>query len=387
MAARPRIARRRSGLTWAGATKSSHSCTNRGGLQLEISLDIAKRPSGPSKEPAQWHDAFMRYWPGLLLSVVIATAAAFVASNRGGPTLLYALLLGLALNPVARESKAAAGVDVAARTVLRAGVALLGVRITLEQVGALGWRGAAFIVACVAVTIAFGALAARVFGVSRRLGILTGGATAICGASAAMAIASVLPRSESSDRDLVFTIAGVTILSTVAMIAYPVIVHAAGLEPRQAGLFLGATIHDVAQVVGAGYSMSHEVGDFAVLSKLLRVAMLLPVCVGLSLLVRHRFKHVEARSGESLVPKFLIAFVALVVAGSIGLIPASAKAALSDVSGGCLVVAIAGVGLKTSALELKKVGARAFALLCVEATFLVTAVLAAQIAGGNTFMR
>src|SRR5215475_3745243 len=111
-----------------------------------------------------WRQSFNQWWPGLLLSVVIAIASAFISDHRGGPTLLYALLLGMALNPVASEGRAKPGVDLAARRILRIGVALLGARMTFAQVAALGWTNGALIVLVVVVTIAFGALAARAFG-------------------------------------------------------------------------------------------------------------------------------------------------------------------------------------------------------------------------------
>ena len=146
-------------------------------------------------------------------------------------------------------------------------MALLGARITVDQIGGLGWYTGALIVGGVVATIVIGSALARLLGLSSRIGILTGGATAICGASAAIAIAAVLPRDEKSERELIFTIAGVTALSTIAMILYPLIVGWAGLDPHQAGIFLGGTIHDVAQVVGAGYSISPDVGDYAVLTQ------------------------------------------------------------------------------------------------------------------------
>jgi uncharacterized integral membrane protein (TIGR00698 family) len=321
-----------------------------------------------------------RSWSGLLLAVVIAIAAAFVAEHRGGPTLLYALLLGMALNTVVADGAAKPGVDFAARRVLRLGVALLGARITFEQIGGLGLYTGALIVVGVGATIAFGVVAAKLLGLSRRLGVLTGGATAICGASAAIAIATVLNRDEKSERELIFTIAGVTALSTLAMIVYPIIVEMLRLDAHQAGVFLGGTIHDVAQVVGAGYSVSPAVGDAAVVTKMLRVAMLLPVVMVISLAVRHRMRgsDTEERRGDPLMPTFLLAFVAFVVIGSLGLIPKPVGAALNEIARACLVIAIAGVGLKTSPLELKKVGARAFVLLSIEALFLVAFVLVAQ---------
>jgi len=325
-----------------------------------------------------WRGSAHRHWPGLLLSVVIAIASAFIADHRGGPTLLYALLLGMALNPVA-EGKAKSGVDFAARRILRFGVALLGARITADQIGGLGWYNGGLIVAGVVATIVIGAALARMLGLSRRIGILTGGATAICGASAAIAIAAVLPRDETSERELIFTIAGVTALSTIAMILYPVIVSGLQLDPHQAGIFLGGTIHDVAQVVGAGYSISPEVGDYAVLTKMLRVALLLPVVMALSLAVRHRFGGGDVNRGnDPLLPHFLLAFIGFVVAGSLGWIPKPVGAALSEVSRACLVIAIAAVGLKTSLVEMKKVGGRAIVLLSVETAFLAALVLVAQ---------
>jgi uncharacterized integral membrane protein (TIGR00698 family) len=318
-------------------------------------------------------------WPGILLAVVVAVAATFVAETRGGPTLLYALLLGMALHEVSVGGRAEPGIDFAARRILRLGVALLGARITLGQLGGLGWFNGALVVGGVLATIGFGVAMSRLFGLSRRLGILTGGATAICGASAAIAIAMVLPRNENTERELIFTVAGITVLSTTAMILYPVIVTALGLAPDAAGIFLGGTIHDVAQVVGAGYSISHETGDYAVLTKMLRVAMLLPVVMLVSVAVRRgRGRTTELQRQDSLLPGFLVGFVLLVIAGTLGWIPGPLGAAMNEVSHACLVIAIAAVGLKTSLLDIRKVGLRATLLLGSEALFLVVFVLLIQ---------
>ncbi|MDH4049363.1 MAG: putative sulfate exporter family transporter [Gammaproteobacteria bacterium] len=323
-------------------------------------------------------DGVRSNWSGILLAAVIAIAATFISDTRGGPTLLYALLLGMALHSVSVDGKAKSGIDFAARRILRLGVTLLGARITLEQLSALGWINGSLIVAGVVATIGFGVALSRLIGVDRRLGLLTGGATAICGASAAIAIASVLAQDETSERELIFTVAGVTVLSTFAMILYPAIVAAFGLMPDQAGIFLGGTIHDVAQVVGAGYSVSQETGDYAVLTKMLRVAMLLPVVMALSVVMHRGRASTGHGQRDPLLPRFLVGFVALVIAGSLGWIPASLGTALTEVSRACLVIAIAGVGLKTSLLEIRKVGSRAALLLGAEALFLVVFVLLVQ---------
>lgn len=319
-------------------------------------------------------------WPGILLSGIIAIAAHFISDHQGGPTLLYALLLGMALHSVAQDTTARPGIDFTARTVLRFGVALLGARITMEQMGGIGWLHGLLIVFGVASTILLGAVLGKSMGLGRRFGVLTGGATAICGASAAVALAAVLPRSEKADRELIFTVAGITALSTLAMILYPVLVKALDLDAHQAGIFLGGTIHDVAQVAGAGISVSAEAGDIAVLTKMLRVALLLPVVLVVSFIWNQQRQPSGSGQEAPLVPTFLIAFAALVAINSLGLLPPEIVQTSSSLSRACLVTAIAAVGLKTSLLDMKKVGPRAMLLLCLEAAFLTLLVLSAQIA-------
>lgn len=323
-------------------------------------------------------DRLRNIWPGVILAIVIAVAATFIADTLGGPVMLLALLLGMALHPLSSEGSASAGIDFAAKRVLRVGVALLGARITMTQIGGLGWFNGTLIIAGVITTIGFGMLMSRLLGLERNLGLLTGGATAICGASAAMAIAAILPRSEGSERELSFTIAGVTVLSTAAMIIYPILATHVGLSADEAGIFLGGTIHDVAQVAGAGYSISHETGDYAVLTKMLRVGMLLPVVLVLTFAFRAHRSNGTGVSRQALVPTFLIGFLVLVAMASLGWVPDAATSVFNQLSRGCLIIAIAAVGLKTSLLDIRKVGRRAAIMLVAEAAFLVIFVLAIE---------
>ena len=149
------------------------------------------------------------------------------------------------------------------------GVALLGLRISFAMIDALGWPTVALVIGMVPLTILFGLAASRLFGFRYRFAFLSAGAVAICGASAALAIAAILPKDEKSEDRLVFTVVGVTILSTVAMILYPVLSQSLGFDDVTAGVYIGATIHDVAQVVGAGFSISDTAGETATLVKLL----------------------------------------------------------------------------------------------------------------------
>ena len=318
-------------------------------------------------------------FPGVIACAVVAAAAGFLGQHYGAPVLLFALLLGLAMNFLSGDgAPCAPGIEFCARTVLRIGVALLGLRITVEQVMALGWGPVVLVVASVAITITLSMVVARALGFQSLFGLLTGGATAICGASAALALSAALPAHPLKERATLFTVIGVSALSTFAMVAYPMIVQALGLNPQQAGIFLGGTIHDVAQVVGAGYSLSPETGDAATLVKLLRVAMLLPVIVVAAMITRARAAADAASEGKRppLLPGFAVAFAVLVAINSTGWLPKPLSALGSDASRWFLVAAIAAIGMKTQLKELATVGIKPVALMIGETVFLAALALA-----------
>ena len=317
--------------------------------------------------------------PGLLVTALVAMAAAFLGSHYKGSMLLFALLLGLALHFVSEDKRCSAGIQFASSTVLRLGVALLGLRLTIDHVVTLGWQTVVALMVAVSLTIALGLLLARLFKLESSLGVLIGGATAICGASAALAISSVLPKNSHLERDTTLTVVGVTTLSTMAMVVYPLITQWLGFDAVMSGKFIGATIHDVAQVVGAGYSLSPEAGDAATITKLMRVAFLMPVLVVISLVVRTgRPGPVDAGSAAKtpLLPWFTVAFVGLMLFNSTGWVPTKVQSGASDLSQAFLVLAIAGVGLKTSLKEVTQLGWRPVAMI-----FLVTLGLALMTGG------
>jgi uncharacterized integral membrane protein (TIGR00698 family) len=282
--------------------------------------------------------------------------------------MLIALLMGMAVEFLRESPRLRPGLAFTCKTLLRLGVALLGTQITLQYLADLGWGALLFVIFGVCLTIATGVLFARLFGQSAWFGVLMGGAVGICGAAAAAAISAVLPRHEKSNADTAMTIIGVTALSTVAMIAYPIIARSVGLDDRAIGFFLGLTIHDVAQVVGAGYSVSTEAGDLAVVVKLFRVILLLPVVLIVALSVR-----VAAHRGGSArpaVPLFVIGFALLVFARSFGIIPAEAAVHLSELSRWCLVIAMAAIGISTALGEIRELGYRP-AMVLIGATAVI----------------
>jgi uncharacterized integral membrane protein (TIGR00698 family) len=314
--------------------------------------------------------------PGLGVAVVLAVTARFLSEHYGAPAMLMALLLGIAFHFLAEEGRCVAGVECGALMVLRIGVALLGARISIEMLIALGWPLVLLVASGVVATIGFALAASRLLGRGWRLGLLTGGAVAICGASAAMAIAATLPRGPNSERDLIFTVLGVTLLSTAAMILYPVIAETVGLGSLATGVFIGASIHDVAQVVGAGFSVSEPVGETATLVKLIRVSMLAPVVLIFALAVRLSRRD-GAPQGERppLVPAFVMAFLLLVALNSLHLLPEALAGAMRDLSGWALLVAVAAVGMKTSLRSMFAVGGHAAALIVAESAFICVFVL------------
>lgn len=320
-------------------------------------------------------DTAKKILPGVIICITIALACTFIADHYGGPTLLYALLFGMSLHFLSEEGRCLAGVEFSSRTILRLGVALLGARITLEEVAALGIGPVLIVIAGVVLTILAGALLARLLGLSREMGLLTGGSVAICGASAALALSAAMPRNETAERNTIMTVVGVTTLSTMAMIVYPLIVGVAGLTDTEAGIFLGGTIHDVAQVVGAGYMISDDAGDVATFVKLLRVAMLVPAVMVFILL----FRHARKQSGKGKVPAlpgFLVAFVLIVLVNSLGWIPPVVTDGFTDLSRWCMVAAIAALGVKTSFQKLAVVGWKPIILMIVETLFLLAFVMA-----------
>ena len=320
------------------------------------------------------------YLPGTMVCVVIALAATFLSEHYGGPQLLYALLIGLAFHFLMSNPQIKKGVDFCGRTVLRCGVALLGARITFDQVRQLGLTTAIVIALALACTIGFGILLARWLGRTPAEGVLTGGAVAICGASAALAISSVLPQTKDNERFTLLVVVGVTVLSTVAMVIYPFSVQLLGLVPQAAGIFLGGTIHDVAQVVAAGMILGPQAGDTATLVKLFRVMLLMPVVVVIVVAYRNHPSVKVSNQQVPLIPGFLMAFIVLVLLATVGIIEAPMAKLAGDVSRSLLVTAIAAAGIKTSFEDLVKLGWQPVVMLVGETVFIAGFVLIAVMA-------
>jgi uncharacterized integral membrane protein (TIGR00698 family) len=280
--------------------------------------------------------------PGLTVAVLATMAAAFVADRYGAPLTLMALLVGLALNFLGRGENMALGLAFASKTLLRWGIVLVGARVTLGQIAGLGPLTLVAVVLILLATLASGVAVARALGLPAAFGALAGGAVAICGASAALAIATTLGERRVSQAQLALVLVGIAAASAAAMFFYPLVAHGLALSNRQAGFVLGASIHDVAQAIGAGYSFSDPAGETATIVKLTRVALLAPVLTLLSLLFP-----VEGRGRAGVtVPWFVVGFFAVAAVNSVVRLPVIVSNAAGGGATALLACAVAATGIR-----------------------------------------
>jgi uncharacterized membrane protein YadS len=203
------------------------------------------------------------YFPGLLLTAIASLAAAYLAEHYGAPIMLMGLLIGLAFNFANADTRLHPGLGFASKTLLRWGIVLVGLQVTFGQIASLGVPAFAAIAAMVALVTLSGTAMSKYIGRGAAFGTLAGGAVAICGASAALALSSVLGEKRASQAQLTLVLVAVSAASALAMSLYPALAHMLQLTDRQAGFLMGASIHDVAQALGAGYSYSPEAGATA----------------------------------------------------------------------------------------------------------------------------
>jgi uncharacterized integral membrane protein (TIGR00698 family) len=329
--------------------------------------------------------------PGLVLSAIVAAggylAASYVARVVPIPNMVIALVIGIALNPIAARPWTQAGTAFCVRSVLRWAVALLGLRVGVGDIAALGLGTGVLIVLAMVATVLSGFLFARWSDRTDAFGALVGVGTAVCGASATLACSTVVPDYRGKQTDIAFVVVSVNALATIAMLIYPPLCLLLGFDARTTGVMLGGTIHDVAQVVGAGYAVSETVGNTAVIVKLFRVFLLLPTVLGVGwYFTRQGKRHGQARAP---VPVFGIVFLILCAVNSaIPLAPtampgyAPVKAVLVEASTWGLLLAIGALGLGTSVKTIFALGWRHIATALAS-----TAVIFGIVTGGLLLMR
>lgn len=328
--------------------------------------------------------------PGMALACVVSVVAVYaeplVRQLSGGrltlPIMVIALIVGIALHSLAARPLFEPGLTFAVKKLLRWAIGLLGLRIAFGDILGLGVGTLVLVVASMAATIASGIWLARRLSLQDGYGALAGAATAVCGASATLATTTVLPNYPAKAADTAFTVVAANAVSTIVMLAYPPLAILLGFDATKTGILIGATIHDMAQVVGAGYAVSEPVGNSSVVVKLFRVFLLLPVVLVIGWWFVRQGAHTNAAKVP--VPVFAIVFLALVAVNSVvPAVPALAapyaavKPWLVQLSNAGLLIAIAALGLGTSITAILSIGWRHVAVF-----FGTTAVILAIVVAG-----
>ena len=317
-------------------------------------------------------DKITKILPGMLISTLIAISAKFLSNNYGVPSMLMAILIGMSFNFLPNEKKFTAGLEFCTKHALYAGVVLMGSRISLNTILKIDPEILLIVTSGVIFTILFSIFILRNFKLPIGFGVLIGGSIAICGVSAAMAISSVLPKYKNSEQSLSFVIIGITIMSTICMIIYPIVTNQLEFNNVKAGIFFGATIHDVAQVVGAGFSISDTSGEIAVLIKLFRISLLLPLILIISI-ISYKMKYLrDATTNKFPIPSFILFFWLFSTLNSLEFFSSNIKLTFHEISSWCLLIAISAVGTKTDFSKLKVVGPVPSLIIVLVTAFLMT---------------
>lgn len=325
-------------------------------------MSAMRGPSFPAKSAR-----FLRViTPGVLLTGLIAAAGFAIHGLPGMASvspLILSIIIGMAThNLIGTPARAKPGVTFSLRRVLRAAIVLLGFQLTLLEVREVGLEGVAIILTCLAGTFFFTLRVGRWLGVERPLAGLIAAGTSICGASAVIASNAVI---EGRDEDVAYAVACVTVFGSLSMLLYPFAqAHILALTPAAYGLWTGATIHEIAQVVAAGFQAGQSAGEAATVSKLTRVLMLAPVCLTLAMFWnRNRTAAKDgAPSKAAPMPWFALGFLAVVVLNSYISIPTEWHDSLVLLTTFMLSMALAAMGLETDVARLRARGLRPLAL-------------------------
>ncbi|PTW50176.1 YeiH family protein [Rhodovulum kholense] len=313
--------------------------------------------------------------PGLALTGGLALVALGLHRALGIPALsplVLAMVMGMAIrNGIGPVPLAAPGIAFALKRLLRLAIVLLGFQLTLGQLAAVGPLGLGIVAVTLGSTFVFTKAMARLLGVERRLGELIAAGTSVCGASAVLACNTV---TRGSDEDVAYAIACVTVFGSAAMLSFPLIGTALHLTPQAYGLWAGASIHEVAQVVGASFALGDAAGQAGTVAKLSRVILLAPLILTLARVGRWR-GHTPA-DGAAPMPWFVVGFLAMVGVNSVLDLPEAAQHGLALTASFLLTVALAAMGLETDIRKLRRKGLRPLLLGAAASVFVAGLALA-----------
>ena len=315
-------------------------------------------PAAPRQPPAT-SDGPLALLPGVLLCAALAAAALWIAElpwvkqHTHVSALLLVILIGMLWRSVAPvPASALPGIRLAQRPLLRWAVAGLGFRLSLIELVHIGGPALVVVIVSTALALAFGWWLARRLGVDEKLGLLLGVGGAICGASAVVAADSVVL---GEKRDSAVALAVITLLGTIGIVIYPVLGRALHMSDFLYGVWDGASLHEMAQVVAAGFGVSENAAQVATVVKLARIALRAPVVLFLGWRMRQAHR-AAGRAHVAPVPWFLVLFVAFAIVNSLGLIPKPMLEMLKTGDLWLLCVGMAGVGIQTGLRDVRDAG-------------------------------
>ncbi len=324
-------------------------------------------PTAQPASTATWRSRL----PGLALAVglaLVATAVGTAVPVVGGPVsgVVIGVLVGVLVRRRARAESVAAlgpGLKLASKLVLQVAVVLLGARLSLAQVAEVGLESLPVMLGTVVVCLLGAAVVGRLLGVDAELRTLIGTGTAICGASA---IAAVTPVVRASATNVAYALSTVFAFNVAAVLLFPPLGHLLGMDQEAFGLFAGTAVNDTSSVVAAAATFGTLAADHAVVVKLVRTLLIIPIVVGLAVLVARRDRQASGASGPRpsllrLVPWFLVGFLLLATLNSLGAVPSSWHGPLATAATFLITVALTAIGLSTDLPALRAAGLRPLA--------------------------
>lgn len=328
--------------------------------------------------------------PGLLLSACVAIIAMFLSSFIPGDIIgasVMALLVGMAANPILnRYNQFNTGVSFAGKIILRIGIVLMGVNLNFSEVLNVGKYSLFVMIFTMATAFGAGNLIGKMFGMNWKLTNLLSVSTAICGGSAVAAVGPVI---KAKDEDVAYAISSTFIFDVLTVVVIPWIGIALGMSNDGYGLWVGTAVNDTSSVVAAGYAFSDFAGNTAVIVKLTRTLFIIPYVLVFSIINERLEAKKEVVHGRTSVnlkkifPYFIILFLVVVAIRSVNIIPNTLIPILSKTSKFCMVMALSGIGLKTSFGDIKNIGFKPMILGFIVDTLVVFVSIGVQIATGR----
>ncbi len=284
---------------------------------------------------------------------------------------IIAILLGITVkNSVGTKENMNLGIKFCSRKVLRLAIILLGFKLSFLEVSKLGLKASVIIVLVSIITLFFTKYLGKTLGISRSLSLLIAAGTSICGASAIAAVSAIT--SSKKEEEIPFAVGVITIFGTIFMLLYPIFFKFFNLNALIYSLWAGSSIHEVAQVVAAGFAASDEAGISATVVKLTRVLLIIPVTIILGIRESKRSSDNprKFKLNTIVIPWFVLMFLGVVIINSTGIVPLHISNFLINVDNYLMIAAMAGLGLETNIVEIKKVGLKPIYLGAISSIFI-----------------